>query len=78
MPWPNLPAPVLLDPALIAGQFHFTLAAMPGQRIIIQDTPGFQTWTAVATDVMVGTTTNIALPADPESSPHFYRAMLVP
>ena len=73
---PSLLPPVLLGPALHGGQFRFTLAATPGQRIVILTSADFLTWTPVATNVMFGTSTNIALPASPEPAPHFYRALL--
>ena len=75
---PSRQPPVLLGPALQAGQFRFTLAATPGQRIVIQTSPDFLTWTPLATNVMLGTSTNVALPASPAPPPHFYRALLAP
>ncbi len=75
---PSLQAPVLIEPALHTNQFRFTLAALPGQRVVIQVTPDFLTWTPVATNVMLGTSTNIALPASSASPPSFYRAVLAP
>jgi hypothetical protein len=52
------------------------LAATPGQRIVILTSADFLTWSPVTTNVMLGTSTNVALPASPELSPHFYRALL--
>ncbi len=75
---PSLQAPTLLDPVWQGNQFRFTLAAMPGQRIVIQRTPDFQTWTPVVTNVMRGPSAQIILSASSADPPGFYRALLTP
>ena len=77
---PSRRAPVLLDPVIQSGQFQFTVLALPGQSVIVQDSLDLVQWTGLSTNQVTatGTSFNVVVQPDLNLPQHFYRAVLGP
>ena len=73
---PGNQPPVLLDPHTESAQFIFTLAGVPGQKIVIQQSSNLVQWISVQTNTLATATSRVTNSLQPASQ--YFRGMVLP